>query len=276
MSAGFSMSQRIIVTGAASGIGQRVADDLVDRGHRVLASDINLDALTAHAEERRWPASRSMCRRHDVTDASAWQQIVDEATGAWGGIDVLYNIAGYLQPGYVKDVALSDVDRHFDINVKGVVYGTRLAAARMVDQGGGHIINIASMAAFAPIPGIALYSASKYAVRAFSLAAATELKPHGVAVTVVCPDAVATPMLDKQKDYREAALTFTAPRVLTADEVAAVLTGRVLRDRPLEVALPRSRKWLAKMADLLPEVAQLINPMFQKQGIAAQDRARRR
>ena len=74
-----------------------------------------------------------------------------------------------------------DVHRHFDVNVKGVIFGTRAAAARMIPQGHGHVVNIASMAALAPIPGLALYSASKYAVRAFSLAAAEELRAHGVA-----------------------------------------------------------------------------------------------
>ena len=82
----------------------------------------------------------------------------------------------------------------------------------MIPLGSGHIVNIASLASLVPSPGLALYSASKYAVRAFSLAAAEELREHGVAVTTVCPDAVRTAMLDKQLDYPEAALTFTAPR----------------------------------------------------------------
>lgn len=95
----------------------------------------------------------------------------------------------------------------------------------MVRQGHGHIVNVASLG---PIPGIALYSASKYAVRSFSLAAAQELRAHGVAVTTVCPDAVKTPMFDHQIAYREAALTFTAPRVLRVEEVSRVILGKVL------------------------------------------------
>lgn len=268
-------ADRFIVTGCASGIGLRVADMLAQRGHRVLATDIQHEALSREAERAGWSPERVRTARLDVTDPQAWTQVLDQAWSAWGGLDVLYNIAGYLMPGWVQSIALSDVDRHFDINTKGVVYGTHLAARRMVEQKSGHIVNIASMAALAPVPGLALYSASKYAVRAFSLAAAVELRQHGVAITVVCPDAVATPMLDLQKEYEEAALTFTAPRVLSADEVAAHLIGPVLERRPLETALPFRRKLLARVVDLAPSVALWVKPLLDKQGRARQRRARR-
>lgn len=266
---------RFLVTGCASGIGRRVADELAGRGHRVLATDIDIESLRSHAEDQGWPSERVHCQRLDVTDPDSWTDAVNETEDRWGGLDVLYNIAGYLQPGYVHEVALADVDRHFDINVKGVVFGTRIAAARMVTRGSGHIINIASLAAFAPVPGIALYSASKYAVRAFSLAAATELRDRGVAVTVVCPDAVETPMLGKQRDYDEAALTFTAPRVLSVDEVMRCITGVVLEQRPLEVALPRSRKWLARIVDVFPELGPWVSPLLAKRGRAKQRKSSR-
>jgi 3-oxoacyl-[acyl-carrier protein] reductase len=265
---------RFIVTGSASGIGLRVTQLLAALGHRVLATDIHLEALEAAAERDGWSRDRIRLESLDVTDPTEWERVLAAAVDGWGGVDVVYNVAGYLAPAWVHEIALADVDRHFDINVKGVVYGTRAASQQMVRQGEGHIVNIASMAAHAPVPGLSLYSASKYAVRCFSLAAAVELQPRGVAVTVVCPDAVATPMLDKQRDYEEAALTFTAPRILTVDEVAEHLVGPVLRKRPLETALPRRRKWLAKMVDLAPGLAQVVRPLFMKQGKAAQARAR--
>jgi 3-oxoacyl-[acyl-carrier protein] reductase len=263
---------RFLVTGAASGIGHRVADALLARGHRVLCTDIHEDALAAHAGS--WPAERAAIARLDVTDPQGWQNVLARARTMWGELDVLYNIAGYLVPGWAAEVRLEDIARHLDINVKGVMYGTRLAAEMMLAQGHGHIVNIGSMAAYVPVPGLSLYSASKFAVRAFSIAAGIELRRRGVAVTVVCPDAVQTPMLDLQKDYEEAAMTFTAPRVLTAEEVAAVLVGEVLERRPLEVALPRSRKWLARFADFVPEVAIWAKPFFEKQGRARQRRSR--
>jgi len=259
-------SQRFLVTGAASGIGLAVARKLCAEGAKVLATDRDERAL--ELASRAWIGGEVLCRRLDVTEPSDWHDAVQVALEGWGGLDVLYNIAGFLTPGWVHEFDVRDIDRHLSVNVKGVMLGTRYVAEPMRARGAGHIVNVASMAAYAPVPGLALYSASKYAVRAFSLAAATELRPTGVAVTVLCPDAVATPMLDKQRDYDEASLTFSAPRILTADEVANVLTGEVLRDRPLELALPRSRKWLARAADWVPEAATLLRPVIERVGRA--------
>ena len=139
-----------------------------------------------------------------------------------------------------------------DVNAKGVILGTQAAAAVDGSPRAGRIINIASMAALAPIPGIAVYSASKFAVRGFSLAAAQELEIHGVHVTVVCPDAVDTPMIDHQLAHAGGAMTFSAPRILSVEEVAHAISG-LLNGKPrLELLLPRSRGWLAKLSNFFP------------------------
>jgi len=208
--------------------------------------------------------------RLDVADPVAWDQALAEAAAAFGPVDVLFNVAGFLKPGRLPDLAVEDVSRHLDANAKGAILGTR-AAARMMIGRGGHIVNVASMAALAPIPGLALYSASKHAVRAFSIAAAEELRSSGVAVTVVCPDAVATPMLDLQVDDPSAALTFSGGRVLTPREVAELLAGPVLDDRPIEIALPASRAWLARAANLLPGLAAWLRPWLERRGKARQE-----
>ena len=261
---------RLVITGCASGIGRHLADEALARGHRVLATDVNLEALVDHAAEARWPEERARTERLDVRDADAWERLIGIAEGEWGAIDVLLNVAGFLHPGLVAESTVEDVDRHVDINVKGVIFGTRAAARRMIENGSGHIVNIASLASLAPIPGIALYSASKYAVRAFSLAVAEELRPRGVAVTTVCPDAVATPMLDLQLDFPEAALTFTAPRVLTVEDLSRTVFGRVLERRPLIVTLPRWRGWLARLGDLSPRSARLLAKIMARQGLRKQ------
>ncbi len=257
---------RFLITGCASGIGRHLADVALARGHQVLATDINLDALIDHAAEAPWPKERARTEKLDVCHPSDWQRVVDNAENEWAALDVALNVAGYIRPARATEVTDEDVHRHFDINVKGVVFGTRAAARHMIANRSGHIVNIASLASLAPVPGISLYSASKYAVRAFSLAAALELRPQGVAVTTVCPDAVATPMLDLQLDYPEAALTFTAPRVLTVEDLSRVIFGQVLGKRPLLVAIPRWRGWLARVADLWPRSAHLLASVMERQG----------
>ena len=258
--------QRFFLTGCASGIGRHLAEVLLAAGHEVFATDLDEAALRAHA----WPADRVHLRRLDVTQSSAWDLVFAEAVRVMGRIDVLINVAGHLLPGYVGDFDAESVHRHLDVNTKGVIFGTHTAARHMLARGAGHIINIASLAALAPVPGIALYSASKYAVRGFSLAAAQELRPRGVAVTVVCPDAVRTPMLDLQIGYREAAMTFSGSRFLTVEDIANAIVRRVLPRRPLELYLPRSRALLARLADVFPRTALWLRPMLDRRGRARQ------
>lgn len=253
----------VLVTGAGGGIGRVLAARLLADGHRVVATDLAVPALPG-------PPERLLTLALDVRDAAAWRAALEQAEARWGAVDVLMNVAGYLRPGRVWDVTPEDVERHLDVNARGVMLGTRTVGAAMRARAAGHIVNVCSLAGLAPIPGLALYSASKYAVRAFSLAAAQELRPAGVAVTVVCPDAVQTPMLDLQRDYAEAALTFSGPRVLTAEEVVDELTGPVLARRPLEVWLPRSRGWMARAADLFPGLGLLLRGALERRGLARQ------
>jgi len=265
-------ARRFFLTGCASGIGRHLAEVLLAAGHEVFATDLDDAAMRTHAaaDPGAWPVERAHLRRLDVTQAGAWQLVFAEAERVMGRVDVLINIAGYLLPGFVGDFDPESVHRHLDVNTKGVIFGTHTAARHMLARGDGHIINIASLAALAPIPGISLYSASKYAVRGFSLAAAQELRPRGVAVSVVCPDAVQTPMLDLQVGYKEAALTFSGSRILSVADVADAIVHRVLPRRPLELHLPRSRALLARLADLFPGTALWLRPVLERRGLARQ------
>ena len=287
-------SQRFLITGAASGIGHDLARTLHRQGHRILATDLDESRLRARSPRRtesvgeddnhqdggrehgghehlqpgdappgnrRWhPAAL------DVRNPRDWERLLQRAVDLWGGLDTLLNVAGYLKPGEIRSATIEDVHLHFDVNVKGVVFGTRAAARLMKHQGSGQIVNIASLASLAPIPGMALYSASKYAVRGFSLAAAEELREHGITVTTVCPDAVATPMLDLQLHYPEAALTFTAPRILSTSEVTNVILKRVLGKRRRLVAFPIHRAWLARFADLFPASQSWLVKFLRRRG----------
>jgi 3-oxoacyl-[acyl-carrier protein] reductase len=244
--------QVFLITGCASGIGRHLAQRVASAGHQLLATDVNADALVAESARLNWQPPRVQTGALDVRDPVAWQATIDRAIAAWGRIDVLFNVAGVILPGNVHEITPERMLTHLDVNARGVMLGTQAAARQMVRQGHGHIVNIASLAGVAPIPGIASYSASKFAARGFSLAVAHELAPHGVSVSCVCPDAVETLMLELQMSHEAAALTFSAPRFLSVEDVAGVIFDRVLTRRPLEVLIPRHRGWLAKLTSLLP------------------------
>lgn len=265
---------RVFVTGAASGIGRHLVGALERAGHRVIAADLNLDGLARARAEEAW-SDLTLATYLDVTSETDWAAALDFASERTGGVDVLLNVAGVLSPGFVVDVTAADVDRTFQVNVRGVVLGTREAARRMIrDRLPGHIVNFGSLASLSPVPGLSIYCASKWAVRGFTLSAAVELEPHRVAVSLVCPDAVETPMLDLQRSREEAALTFSGSRPLTVAEVSRVVVEQVLPARPLEISIPVARGLLARVGGALPSTAKVLYPLLRKKGADGQKRSR--
>lgn len=267
--------QVVWVTGCASGVGLHLADAFLARGALVLATDIDLDRVRHAARANDWDTGRLLMRRLDVRDRSAWDALYTELLGAWGRLDLLFNVAGVIHPGYLAEASEEDLDLHIDVNFRGVVHGCQVAARHMRAQGRGHIVNLSSLAGIAAVPGIGLYSASKHAVRAYSLVLAEELRDHGVAVTVICPDAIDTPMLKLQEDYEEAAMTFSGSAPLSVKDISRVVFERVLKDRPVEVGVPGSRALLARLAGAFPAVSRLVTGSLRRRGLKAQ-RARRR
>jgi 3-oxoacyl-[acyl-carrier protein] reductase len=137
----------------------------------------------------------------------------------------------------------------------------------MKTRGRGHIINIASLAGIAPVPGIAYYTASKFAIRGFSLAAAYEYEPFGVAVSVVCPDLVKTPMLDLQLNFQdETDLVFSGNSrpLQPADVTCAILA--LMKSKKREISIPASRGLLARLASIWPSLADLLRMNLLKKG----------
>lgn len=262
-----------VISGAASGIGRHMAVALHRAGHKLVLLDVAEQALHELAERQGWQNSPNVVvRALDVRDASAWQQLVDDTVERFRRIDYLFNIAGVLRAGYVHTQAPEAMALQLDVNARGVMLATSIVGRQLVAQRSGHILNVASIAGISHVPGLAAYCASKHAVRGFSLAAAHELREHGVAVTVLCPDAVETPMLVQQEVSPEAAMTFGARRALTVEEVERALF-RAMRSRPLEIVLDvpfTGRALAARISNFFPQLTQLAIGQIRRQGRAMQ------
>lgn len=258
------------LTGCASGIARHMAGVLYERGATLFLTDINLEALAAHAEQQGWDRARVHLHRLDVRDAAQWEEALDAATAAMGKLDYVMNIAGVSLGRYAHECTPKDIDFILDINAKGVIYGTCAAARRMVAAGGGHIINIASVAGFAPVPGMSLYCASKFAVRGFSMSILSELKPLNVAVSCICPDAVDTPMLHQEAHEPEAELSFSARKILTVHDVERAIL-KAMKDKTPEIIMPGGEpKLLFRIATAWPVQIMPLLPLFHKKGRAGQ------
>ena len=136
-----------VITGAANGIGRHFASEMAKREYRLVLTDIDFAGLSGAFE----PNVDLVLLEHDIRDRDRWQKVFDEVETRFGRLDYLFNNAGVIQPGYVWEADLDDIDRQIDVNVKGVMIGTILASRVMREQGRGHIINVASLTGVAPV-----------------------------------------------------------------------------------------------------------------------------
>ena len=184
-----------IVTGAGSGIGVALTRALVGAGAHVVCADLDEMAASRTVASVSGPGS-ARAARLDVTDAAAVQALVDQ-TAEQGSLDLLFNNAGITFGGETEDLSLAQWDAIIDVNIRGVVHGVAAAYPLMVRRGSGQIVNTASMGGLMAAGLITSYVMTKHAVVGLSLALRTEAAAKGVGVTVVCPSAVDTPILDK-------------------------------------------------------------------------------
>jgi 3-oxoacyl-[acyl-carrier protein] reductase len=255
--------KNIFVTGAGGGIGKSLVTELLNKGANVWAADLMLDSLSSLGS----PPNLTPVEL-DVRNQTSWESGLREFREG-KRLDGLVQCAGVLKPGYIADIETRDIDFHIDINVKGLLLGATLVSRIMKRQKSGHIVNIASLAGVAPIPGIALYSTSKFAVRGFTLALAQELKEFQVSVTVICPDAVQTPMLDLQVGHEETALTFSGVQLTPEEVTNSILSS--FQTKELEILMPMYRGLLGKIGNSFPGLSSLLYEALKKKGLKKQE-----
>lgn len=182
-----------VITGGASGIGRASAQLFVREGARVMIADIDANRGSQLAQE----LGEGTCfRRTDVSDAEDLQALIDDTLSTFGGLHVMFNNAGVtnrLCPDFLDD-DLADFRRVVDTNLLGVMLGTQRAARHMAKNGGGSIINTASIGGSVAGLGVMSYRAAKAGVIHFSKCAAIDLARHGVRVNVINPGHIRTPM----------------------------------------------------------------------------------
>ena len=257
------------LTGSASGVGLHLTDLFQAMNYQVIATDINESAIHKAASEKQWNTDNILIRALNVCDKESWQSVFNEVIERFGKIDIFLNIAGYVKPGFLLETPIEELDKHIDVNLKGAIYGCHIIGQQMIKQSEGHIINIASLAGIAPVPGMGYYSTSKLGIRGYSLILAQELRDKGVSVSVVCPDLIKTPMYDLQLDFeKESALVFSGVKPLTVNDISDAIFNTVLPKKPFECMLPRHRGWLSKFTNAFPALAYHITGPFRRIGEA--------
>lgn len=193
-----SLAGRVaVVTGASSGLGRRFAHLLSDAGAAVALMARREDRLASEVEAITAKGGKAVALPLDVVDTDAIGPALDRAQEALGPITIMVNNAGVGGDGAALTMAADRFNNTFDVNVRGVFFGAREAARRMIDSGvaeseQARIINIASMAAFATLPGLSVYCASKAAVVAMTKNLAREWAKYRIGVNAICPGYIET------------------------------------------------------------------------------------
>lgn len=251
-----------VVTGGARGIGLEFARQLADRGHRVLITDVD-EVAAKQAAVRIGNGAWAVAQ--DVGDQASHRAVAEEAARA-GDLRVWVNNAGVLVAGDAWSHTEDEVATILDVNVRGVMAGSR-AAVDAMSEGGGAILNVASISALGPVPGLALYAATKAAVLSFTTSLQGDLDHAGLDVRVraLCPDVVGTDMVTAREKDPGAAILFSGPKPLDAGQVAAA--GLDLLDgRQIFRVVPRWRGALVRSIDAAPSVGMKSLGLMRKLG----------
>jgi short-subunit dehydrogenase len=237
-----SVADKVIaVTGGARGIGLAIAAVLRDLGSKVAIGDIDESAV----KEAGARLGLKVCRGLDVTDRRSFTDFLDSVERELGPVDVVVNNAGVIAVGSAVDESDAITRRVLDVNVYGVILGTKLAAQRMLPRGHGHIINIASLGSVVPTEGIATYCATKHAVLGYTDTVRMENRGSGVHFSAILPTLTNTEMIagiGHARGFKNA----------EPDDVAQAVAAVIVKPKS-RVVVPRSMGIVASTQHLMPQ-----------------------
>ncbi|MGW3985733.1 SDR family oxidoreductase [Streptomyces sp. NPDC004830] len=268
--------QLVLVTGAGSGIGRATALAFAAAGARVVAVDRNAEAAVRTAGSARAAgAAGAWAETADVSDEQGMEKLAEKVTADHGVVDVLVNNAGIGLSGSFFDTTPEEWRKVLDVNLWGVIHGCRVFGRRMAERGqGGHIVNVASAAAYQPSRALPAYSTSKAAVLMLSECLRAELAGQGIGVTAVCPGFVNTAITStarfagvdarEEKRLQRRAARLYGLRNYPPEKVARAILRAVARDAAVVPVTPEARgaRLLARVAPgLLRGIARVKPPV---------------
>jgi NAD(P)-dependent dehydrogenase (short-subunit alcohol dehydrogenase family) len=233
-----------LITGGGSGMGRAASLLFAREGAKVAAIDVTEASAAETARMIKAARGEAISLRADVSDSEDARAMVEETVRAFGGLDVLYNNAGIEgESGFIAQLSEEAFDRVIAINLRGVWLGMKYALPRIVERGGGAIINTASVAGIVGIKGASAYCAAKAGVIAMTRVAALEYGRYNVRVNCICPGVIQTPMVDRiagpggvKPRFIERSSVFN--RVGNADEIAHTALFLASDEAPFATGAP--------------------------------------
>ena len=252
----------IIITGAASGIGQELSNQLAKANAKLVLCDIQTEKLNVVVDQINQSGGSAEAYRLDVTDESAFDRAIRYTVNKFGSIDFLFNNAGIANAGEMQDLEIRDWKKILDVNLNGVIYGSSFGYKQMIKQKHGHIVNIASLGGLCAMPLSLPYTTSKHAVVGLSKAMREEGKLYNVKVTVVCPGYIessiyeSSEMINSRLDLR----SLVTVKIVPVDKAISIILKGVARNKPI-IVFPFYAKLFRFLQNNFPV---LLNGFFKK------------
>lgn len=244
----------IIITGAGSGIGKGLAEAFALQNATLILCDINEDSVNTLAQSINSNGGKAQAFHLDVCNQAKAQEIWEQIAKQYGRLDYVFNNAGYGMAEEVQDIPYEQWHKMVDVNLMGVVYGAVEAFKIMKEKGGGHIINVASLAGLIGSPGSTPYATTKYAVVGLSKSMRVEGAAFNIKVSALCPGFIDTGIYESawtgsisNKLFKK---TIPLPIIPISEAIPAILKG-VEKNEQL-IILPKYAKTLYWMARLFP------------------------
>jgi NADP-dependent 3-hydroxy acid dehydrogenase YdfG len=253
--------KRVAITGGGGGLGRAMAIQFAKQGWKVAIADINARAMQESFDAVIEHGNDSFIQHCDVCQETDFEKLLAKCEARWGGVDVLVNNAGIASLGAIHKESIDSWRRIIDINTLGAVRGCKVFAPAFKKQGGGHIVNIASIAGISCTPHMSSYNATKAAVIALSETLRWELKPANIGVTVVCPSMFRTGLAQssgfQNEKLKESVEKLMDASKLSANDIAKSVVSAVQKNQFM--LLPhKSSRWLWWLKRLSPDLYQYL------------------
>jgi NAD(P)-dependent dehydrogenase (short-subunit alcohol dehydrogenase family) len=242
---------KVVITGAASGIGRGLAIAFAKERCTILLADINKDGLARTLELVKQAGGSGEVFPCDVSRLDDVMKMADHCFDTWRRVDILINNAGVASVGFMGDIPIKDWEWIVSINFWGVVYGCHAFVPRMKKQGSGHIVNVASAAGILSSAEMSPYNATKAATISITETLKSELAPYNIGVTVLCPTFIRTNLMEKMRFTDEFQKQCSVAGIeharWTPEMIAALIVGAVKKDKLYVVPQAAAKlMWISK------------------------------
>jgi len=227
----------VIITGASSGMGEAAAKYLATLGATVVLGARRADKIEKLAQDIQQTGGKALAITADVTKLEQVKNLVDTAVEQFGRVDVMINNAGLMPLSPMDRINVAEWNTMIDVNIKGVLNGIAAVLPHMQVQKSGQIINTSSVAGHKVFTGSAVYSATKYAVRALTEGLRMDVKPYNIRTTIVCPGAVKTELLEHitEADIQQANKDYVGEVGISPDSFARVVAFAIGQPEDVDI-----------------------------------------